>query len=91
MIEAIEKSAWMDVLGNPVDDKGYGALGNVFMPMQANWNAGECAFPLDQAVDWTTRVLKAGGTLTWVAPRDGSQMQADQFALLLKINAAVEN
>jgi hypothetical protein len=91
MIEAIEKSAWMDVLGNPVDDKGYGALGNVFMPMQANWNAGECAFPLDQAVDWTTRVLKAGGTLTWVAPRDGSQMQADQFALLLKINAAVED
>jgi hypothetical protein len=90
MIEALEAGAWMDPQGNPVEQPGSGALGHVFMGMQDRWNFGKCAFPPDQAVDWTTRVLAAGGMYTWHAPRSGSAMARQQFKLLLKINNAVE-
>lgn len=60
------------------------------MGMQDRWNFGKCAFPPDQAVDWTTRVLAAGGMYPWHAPRSGSAMARQQFKLLLKINNAVE-
>ncbi len=90
MIESVEKGAWMDIFGEPVGDPGDGALGHVFMPMQARWNFGACEFPPEQAIDWTKRTLRAGGMYTWVVPRNGSEMQADQFALLLQINKAVE-
>ncbi len=60
------------------------------MGMQDRWDFGKCAFPPDQAVEWTTRVVRAGGMYTWHAPRNGSCMAAGQFRLLLKINDAVE-
>ena len=91
MIEAVEKSPWMNIIGEPVEDKGDGALAHVFMPMQGSWNRGDLEFPADQAIEWMNRVLKAGGMHTWVVPREGSLMQAEQFDLLLKLNASVED
>ncbi|MBT7702439.1 MAG: hypothetical protein HN700_19285, partial [Verrucomicrobia bacterium] len=90
MIEAIEAGPWMDPDGKPVDDPGNGAMGHVFMGMQDRWNFGKCAFPPAQAIEWTTRVVGAGGMYTWHAPRTGSRMAGGQFRLLLKINDAVE-
>ena len=94
MITDIEKSPWMSISGAPVKEPGYGALGHVFMGLQGRWTGGTCEFPPDQAVEWTTRVLKAGGMYTWAVPRQKkgniSVMPEAQLQLLLKINAAVE-
>ena len=93
MITDIEKGPWMGTRGAQVEP-GYGALGHVFMGLQDRWTGGPCKFPPDQAIEWTTRVLKAGGMYTWAIPRlkQGkiSLMWEAQFQLLLKINAAVE-
>ena len=89
MIETIEAGAWMDPEGKPVDEPGMGALGHVFMGMQDRWNSGKCEFPPEQAIEWTQRVLKAGGMYTWHGPRSESGWAKDQFELLLKIDAAV--
>jgi len=91
MITAIEAGPWMDSRGSPVDDPGYGALGHVFMGLQDRWTLGKCEFPPDQAIEWTTRVLAAGGMYTWAVPRSGSKMAEKQFRLLLRINKAVES
>jgi hypothetical protein len=89
MIEAIEAGAWMNPEGQPVDTPGMGALGHVFMGMQDRWNFGKCEFPPEQAVEWTERVLAAGGMYTWHAPRKQSTMAREQFKLLIKIDQAV--
>jgi hypothetical protein len=91
MVTAIEAGPWMDILGNPVEDPGRGALGHIFMGMQDRWNFGPCQFPPDQAIEWTTRVLAAGGMYTWAVPRSGSKMAENQYRLLLRINKAVES
>jgi hypothetical protein len=89
MVEAIEAGAWMDPEGKPVDEPGMGALGHVFMGMQDRWNSGKCEFPPEQAIEWTQRVLKAGGMYTWHGPRTQSVWAKGQYELLLKIDAAV--
>jgi hypothetical protein len=89
MVEGIEAGAWMDPEGKPVDEPGMGALGHVFMGMQDRWNSGKCEFPPEQAIEWTQRVLKAGGMYTWHGPRTQSVWAKGQFDLLLKIDAAV--
>lgn len=89
MIEGVESGAWMDPEGKPVDEPGMGALGHVFMGMQDRWNSGKCEFPPEQAIEWTQRVLSAGGMYTWHGPRTQSTWAKDQFELLLKIDAGV--
>mmetsp|Transcript_46292 Transcript_46292/g.56102 ORF Transcript_46292/g.56102 Transcript_46292/m.56102 type:complete len:89 (+) Transcript_46292:29-295(+) len=75
--------------GEPEEDKAIGALGHVFMGMQKRWNFGGLEFPPEQAVEWTSRVVKAGGMYTWHVPRNKSVMVGKQFGLLLKIDAAI--
>jgi hypothetical protein len=91
MITAIEAGPWMDTDGQPVDNPGNGALSHVFMGLQDRWTIGKCAFPPQQAIEWTTRVLSAGGMYTWAVPCAGSEMASRQFKLLQKIDKAVEN
>jgi len=90
MITAIEASAWMNCSGEPVGDPKKSTLGHVFMGLQDRWTLGKCAFPPDQAIEWTTRVVAAGGMYTWAVPCAGSEMAGKQFGLLLKIDKAVE-
>lgn len=54
---------------------GHPSLGHMFMPMMEKWNKGnEVKWPEDQAVDWMSRVLKAGGAWTWNVPlADGNR------------------
>ena len=89
MITAIEGSPWLNCSGEPVGDPNISALGHVFMGLQNRWTLGKCAFPRDQAIEWTTRVVSAGGMYTWAVPRAGSQIAATQFKLLKKIDKAV--
>ena len=86
MIEAIEASPWMDPDGRPVDKPGMGALGHIFMGLQDRWTIGKCAFPPEQAMEWTNRVLRAGGMYTWAVPCSGSGIADKQFELLRKID-----
>jgi len=90
MITAIEASPWMNCSGEPVGDPNKSTLGHVFMGLQDRWTLGKCAFPPDQAIEWTTRVISAGGMYTWAAPRAGSTIADKQFQLLKKIDKAVE-
>ena len=60
------------------------------MGLQDRWTLGNCAFPPDRAIEWTTRVVSAGGMYTWAVPAAGSGMAGKQFNLLLKIDQAVE-
>jgi hypothetical protein len=90
MITAIEAGPWMGIDGLPVDGPGNGALGHVFMGLQDRWTLGGCKFPPKQAIEWTTRVLSAEGMYTWSVPCAGSKIANKQFALLLKIDNAVE-
>jgi len=90
MITAIEDGPWMSTGGFTVENPAYGALGHVFMGMQERWNSGKCSFPAAQAVEWTTRVIAAGGMYTWTVPRSQSSIPEGQFKLLLKIDAAVK-
>jgi len=92
MITDIEASPWMGIRGSRPVKEGYGALGHVFMGMQKKWTMGKCRFPPKQAIDWTTRVLAAGGMFTWAVPLNKTipQIPSSQFNVLLKINKAVE-
>ena len=90
MITAIEANPWMSCSGEPVGDPNKSTLGHVFMGLQDRWTLGKCAFPPDQAIEWTTRVISAGGMYTWAAPRAGSTIADKQFQLLKKIDKAVE-
>jgi len=91
MITAIEAGPWMNCSGEPVDDPKMGALGHMFIGMQDRWTSGKLDFPEERAIDWTTRVVAAGGMFTWSAPRAGSVMAKEQFQLLQKIDKAVGN
>ena len=89
MITAIEASPWMNCNGEPVGDPQMSTLGHVFMGLQDRWTLGKCAFPPEQAVEWTTRVIASGGMYTWASPRAGSKMAGAQFNILKKIDKAV--
>jgi len=44
-----------------------GAIPHVFSPLQSTWRSGKEAFPKRKALDWTLRVVEAGGGITWAA------------------------
>jgi hypothetical protein len=89
MVENIEAGPWIDQNGKPDKSEGT-ALGAIFMPFQANWRDGDAGFPTDQAIEWTTRVMDAGGMYTWAVARVGNGFATPQFNQLVEINAAIE-
>ena len=90
MITAVEDGPWMNTYGDSVKKAGYGALAHVFIGMQDRWTLGNCKFPPKQAIEWTSRVVSAGGMYTWSVPRNGDKISGKQFNLLLKINTAIK-
>lgn len=42
-----------------------GLLPHWFVPIQRGWRRGEANFPIKQLLNWTTRILKSGGAITW--------------------------
>ena len=89
MVENIEAGPWITQTGEPDDREGT-ALGAIFMPFQGHWRRGDPNFPSDQAIEWTSRVMDAGGFYTWAIERDGNGFAEPQFKQLLEINAAIE-
>lgn len=89
MVENIEAGPWINQSGKPDDNEGT-ALGAIFMPFQAMWRDGAADFPTDQAIEWTTRVMDAGGMYTWAVSREGNGFASPQFKKLIEINAAIE-
>jgi len=72
------------------------SLGHFFLPMQAKWNSGKVAFDTEKAIDWTLRIVDAGGAITWaVALSDPKKQKAPlasaQFEQLKAINSAFKN
>ena len=72
----------------PASDKG--TLGQIFMPFQRNWKNGGADFPTDQALDWMTRVMNAGGFYTWAVALTGGLFATPQFKQLLEMDAAMQ-
>lgn len=71
-----------------------GSLGHFFPPMQTLWNSGDPAFKTEKFLDWSLRIIKAKGSITWaVALADFKKKQAPlatiQFEQLKKLNEAV--
>lgn len=89
MVENIEAGPWINQSGMPDASEGT-ALGAIFMPFQAMWRDGAADFPTDQATEWTTRVIEAGGMYTWAVAREGSGFATPQFKQLVEINAAIK-
>ncbi len=89
MVENIEAGPWINQSGEP-DEKEGTALGAIFMPLQGHWRRGAVDFPTDQAIEWTTRVMDAGGFYTWAIAREGNEFATPQFKQLVEMNAAIE-
>jgi hypothetical protein len=66
-------------------------LGHMFMPLGTSWNGGAHVWELDQAADWMTRCLNAGGSWTWnVDLTDlSSIIRADSATFLTDLNSEV--
>ncbi|MEP2774657.1 MAG: putative Ig domain-containing protein [Luteolibacter sp.] len=64
-------------------------LGHMFMALGTAWNSGPIVWSLDQAADWMTRCLNAGGAWTWnVDLTDNSSIiRADSATFLTDLNA----
>lgn len=90
MVETIEAGPWVDENGIPDSSEGT-ALGHIFMPFQEKWRDGTAGFPTALALEWTTRVMDAGGFYTWAVQRIGNGFPATQFNQLLEINVAIKN
>ena len=95
MVTAIEngpfiKGAFANDKDRPTANPDEGTLGHIFMPFQRNWKNGGANFPTDQALDWMTRVVNAGGFYTWAVARNGGLFAAPQFNQLLEMDAAME-
>lgn len=95
MVTAIEngpfiKGSFTNAKDRPTANPDEGTLGHIFMPLQRNWKNGGANFPTDQALDWMTRVVNAGGFYTWAVARNGNLFAAPQFNQLLKMDAAME-
>ena len=89
MVRDIEAGPWIDQEGKPEVNSG-SALGAIFMPLQRNWRNGEAGFPTEQAIEWTNRVIKAGGMYTWAVARIDNGFAEPQFRQLLEMNSAIE-
>ncbi|MDF7823568.1 hypothetical protein P4B35_06045 [Pontiellaceae bacterium B12227] len=90
LIKSIEAGPWVNQTGAPDDHEGT-ALGHIFIPIQEKWRDGIAAFPTDQAIEWTTRVMDAGGMYTWAVAREGHGFASPQFKQLVEMNAAIES
>ncbi|MDW5290825.1 hypothetical protein [Formosa sp. PL04] len=88
MVENIEAGPWINTAGKPDNSEGT-ALGAIMMPFQREWRRGAADFPTEQAIEWTTRVMKAGGMYSWAVAREGNGFAIPQFKQLLEINAAI--
>eukprot|EP00957_Ditylum_brightwellii_P202335 15329717-Ditylum_brightwellii.AAC.1 len=67
-----------------------GSLAHMFIPMQEKWFAGKACFKKKKIVDWTLRVVKAGGAITWAtALEDKKVIPEKQLRQLEKINRVV--
>eukprot|EP00581_Thalassiosira_minuscula_P018477 CAMPEP_0183726230 /NCGR_PEP_ID=MMETSP0737-20130205/22818_1 /TAXON_ID=385413 /ORGANISM="Thalassiosira miniscula, Strain CCMP1093" /LENGTH=353 /DNA_ID=CAMNT_0025957517 /DNA_START=83 /DNA_END=1144 /DNA_ORIENTATION=+ len=88
MVKAVEKSND----GFYYEDDGEPSLAHLFMPMQETWNRGEPVFTEEQAVDWMSRVLSAGGAWTWNVPaKDGrSKLQQTSVDFASAVGATLE-
>lgn len=96
MVTAIEngpfiKGAFVNDEDKPTANPDEGTLGHIFMPFQRNWKNGGADFPTDQAHDWMTRVMNAGGFYTWAVARTGGLFAAPQFKQLLEMDAAIKH
>ena len=90
MVKDIEAGPWIDQDGLPNTGSGT-ALGAIFMPFQKNWRNGKAGFPTAQAIEWTSRVMDAGGMYTWAVARVGNGFAEAQFQQLLEIDKAIKN
>ncbi|TWU39702.1 alpha-amylase family protein [Novipirellula artificiosorum] len=95
MVTAIEngpyiQGAFVNDQAKPTATPDQGTLGHIFMPFQRNWKNGDPNFPTDQALDWMTRVVNAGGFYTWAVARNGGLFAEPQFQQLLEMDAAME-
>ena len=80
MIESIEKSDG-GFVGDPP------SLCHILMPMQRKWFMGADVWEEEQAREWMSRTIKAGGAWTWciASDRDGGVMNPERVKLLKKI------
>lgn len=72
-----------------------GSLGHFFPPMQMAWTSGKPAFTSEMVVDWTVRVVKAGGAITWAVALSGDKakdapLATTQFEQLLELNNRIK-
>ncbi len=88
MVENIEDGPWINQNGAPDNSEGT-ALGAIFMPFQRMWRDRAADFPTDQAIEWTTRVMAAGGMYTWAIARIDNGFAKAQFKQLVEMNAAI--
>lgn len=71
MVKAVEESE-----DGYLYKDGEASLGHLFMPLMKKWNKGkEPVWTEEQAVDWMSRVLGAGGAWTWNVPEDHQKMK----------------
>jgi hypothetical protein len=68
-----------------------GIQAHLFTPIQSTWKGGEPEFPTDKAVNWTDRVTKACGAITWAVALDGhrykkSNLSTQQYDQLKNID-----
>lgn len=79
MVEQIEQGPHVD-----------GVLGHIFMPLQRQRRSGPATFETEIAVDWTLRVLSAGGAFTWaLADPYSSQLAERNLEQLREIDRGV--
>ncbi|MDF7826670.1 Ig domain-containing protein [Pontiellaceae bacterium B12227] len=66
-------------------------LGHMFMALGELWNIGDIVWPLDQAADWMTRCLNAGGAWTWNVDLDddNSMIRADMATYFTDLNVEI--
>lgn len=95
-----QRASWVgnEVAIDIIEKNNYinGALGHFFPPMQERWNSGKPVFKTSQAIDWTMRIVNAGGAITWAVALDDAKKQkaplaSEQFKQLKAINKAFKN
>jgi len=69
-----------------------GLIPHWFIPLQRMWRGGDPDFPADRVSDWTKRMIKAGGAITWaiaLAPPEFSHsvLGRHQYEQLLALDA----
>jgi hypothetical protein len=68
-------------------------LGHMFMALGTAWNGGPIVWELDQAADWMTRCLNAGGAWTWnvdLSDND-SMIRVDSATFITDVDGTVSD